>query len=313
MLYGYPEVGRFGLGHSMVAWARCVIWCEEVNAKMLAPHWFRLRIGPYLRGERDKRAYARLFRSGHALGGALRDWHLLRAARVSSPEGVFEADISSPEALEQLRKRPTVVQFENARARNVETFFDGFIGHAPLLKARFEAMLKPRHHPTPAQSPHIALHVRMGDFSIARSEADLLVNNTRLPLEWYGDALNTLRKELRISSGQPDLPAVLYSDGSDDELAPLLALAGVQRPPKASAATDMLALSQASCLIGSGSGFSMWGAFFGQVPSVFYRGRQITRIHTDPDDALQWRAKDPIPAHFLHRVSQRAAALSAPG
>ena len=54
-LYGYPEMGRTGLGHSLLAWARCVVWCEMTGAKMLAPRWLRIRIGPYLRGERQAR------------------------------------------------------------------------------------------------------------------------------------------------------------------------------------------------------------------------------------------------------------------
>jgi hypothetical protein len=27
-LYGYPIVGRFGLGHSLLAWARCWTWFD---------------------------------------------------------------------------------------------------------------------------------------------------------------------------------------------------------------------------------------------------------------------------------------------
>ncbi len=25
-LYGYADVGRFGLGHGLLAWGRCVVW-----------------------------------------------------------------------------------------------------------------------------------------------------------------------------------------------------------------------------------------------------------------------------------------------
>ena len=49
---------------------------------MLAPFWLKPRIGPYLRRERDKRNYFRLFRSGSAVAGLRRLTILTRARRV---------------------------------------------------------------------------------------------------------------------------------------------------------------------------------------------------------------------------------------
>ncbi len=44
-LYGFPDMGRTGLGHSLLAWGRCAVWCRETGAIMLAPRWLRPRSG----------------------------------------------------------------------------------------------------------------------------------------------------------------------------------------------------------------------------------------------------------------------------
>ena len=70
--YGWTRLGRYGLAHGILAWARCVVWCEQTGAAMIAPFWFKPRIGPWLRRERDRRTYFKLFHAGRAIGGLRR-------------------------------------------------------------------------------------------------------------------------------------------------------------------------------------------------------------------------------------------------
>jgi hypothetical protein len=67
-------------------------------------------------------------------------------------------------------------------------------------------------------------------------------------------------------------PVVVCSDGTDDELQPLLALPGVVRSRSANALDDLRVLSRASLIVGSRSTFSAWGAFLGDVPLYVARG-----------------------------------------
>jgi hypothetical protein len=83
-LYGYPALGRFGLGHSLMAWARCHIWCKGQEAAMLGPIWLRPRLGPYLRRERDKREYFKLFNNNGYIGEPLRSWLLLTSHKIEA-------------------------------------------------------------------------------------------------------------------------------------------------------------------------------------------------------------------------------------
>ena len=61
--YAFAKVGHFGLCHSLLAWARAVVWASENNASIIAPSWLSIRgrIGPVVRGERDWRQYHKLF------------------------------------------------------------------------------------------------------------------------------------------------------------------------------------------------------------------------------------------------------------
>ncbi len=60
-----------------------------------------------------------------------------------------------------------------------------------------------------------------------------------------------------------------FSDGTDEELNDILALAGARRVFYGNALADIVAISRCGLLIGgSYSTFATWGAFFGQVSCV---------------------------------------------
>lgn len=268
-VYGFAEVGRFGLGHSLLAWARCRLWCDDHSIPMLAPSWRQLRIGPFLRGERDKRQYYRLFRFPGYVTGLKRMALLATAPRVAAESSDLRA---------MAAERPgKLVVFRNLIAMNEETHFREIIGRGGQVRERLVAMTKPRHVPPPVTQPFIALHVRMGDFNAPPSVEQLRAGakNARIPVEWYCAMLSGIRARL----GR-DVPALVLSDGTDESLAPLLRLPAVQRSPRQSSVADLLSMSQGSLLIASGSGFSMWGTFLGDMPRVCHRGQRLVRVLT---------------------------------
>jgi hypothetical protein len=292
--YGYPRLGRYGLTHGLLAWARCVVWCEASGAAMIAPFWLKLRVGPYLRRERDKRSYFRLFHAGGAIAGARRLALLARRPRLPVGEGWPPAEVPAR----------TLVVFDNALADNERKSFAQVLGHGPMLRRRLLAMTRAKFRPAPAPAAHIAIHVRLGDFTAPPADGRGPAKNVRLPLAWYGERLVALRDALGVA-----LPAVVYSDGSDEELAPLLNLPAVSRPPRAESVTDLLAIGQAACLIGSGSGFSLWGAFLGSAPRLSHPGQRIVPIyqgaeaHADIESGLG----EPLPESFASAVRARLA------
>jgi hypothetical protein len=299
-VYGYPDVGRFGLAHSLLAWARCTVWCAQTGAGMLAANWFQPRIGPWLRGERDKRTYFMLFGDGGAVGGMRRVWLLATARRVEAT--------ALNETVPLDRSRPTVVRFFNTVYNDEPDYYEAIRGHSRLLHGALVSMTRPAYRVAPATSPFIAIHVRLGDFTRTTPGEEIAANarNIRLPIDWYADRLIEVRRCLG------DLPAVLFSDGDDQELAPILKLDGVTRAEKRQSITDLLHMAESDLLISSGSGFSSWAAFLGEVPRICYPGQVIEPVHPDASLVVESAIGSSLPARFVERLNERSVRPAAP-
>jgi hypothetical protein len=145
--------------------------------------------------------------------------------------------------------------------------------------------------------------VRLGDFTTpAPSGASVSAEttNTRLPIDWYGDRLDALRGAL----GQ-QVHAIVFSDGSDADLAPLLSRSNVSRSPRQQSVTDLLAMGEGVALIASGSGFSLWGAFLGSAPRIAHPGQSIVPIHADRTRDIESPAGTELPSSFIGHVRAR--------
>ncbi|MER8421482.1 hypothetical protein [Mesorhizobium sp. M1329] len=290
-LYGYADIGRFGLGHSMLAWARCEIWCRNNNARMLGPRWLRPRIGPYLRRERDRREYFKLFTNEGYVGEPWRTI-LLATARKIPAYAIEPAPYPS---------RNTVVVFKNTGTSNFESHFHEVRGHGRVLHEAFRRITRKKYLPQAPVEPFVAVHVRLGDFTgfdPGRVKAGM--HNNRLPIKWYCDSLTALRDGLGRS-----IPARVFSDGSDSELLPLLSLPDVQRADDAESVTHMLEMAQASAIIGTGSNFNLWAAFFSQVPRITYPGQAIVTVNDDPSRETSFLDNIPLPDLFVDHVRKQ--------
>jgi len=63
----------------------------------------------------------------------------------------------------------------------------------------------------------------------------------------------------------------VFSDGTDEQLAPVLSLPGVRRA--APAVVDLIRMSRARVLVTTGtSSFSAWAAYLGGMPTPWYPG-----------------------------------------
>lgn len=300
-LLAHADVGTYGLAHSLLAWGRCRAWCNTHGVRMLAPNWLHVqhRIGPIRRRDRDKRQYHLLFQFPGYVTGARRAWALLTAERHVAEQTDPDTVLASG--------RPGLVVFRNRMSLNEETHFHEIHGQGPRLRQDLHAITKPRYRPAAFGAPHIALHVRMGDFS-APASLDALrqgAKNSRLPLTWYVQMLEGLRRRLG------PVPARVFSDGSDADLEPLLRLPGVSRPPKQPSVSDLLGLADSRLVISSGSGFSMWGAFLADAPRLCFPGQRLARV-LRPDAALELEPEcedvDTLPEAFWRHAGARFGA-----
>lgn len=292
-LYAIPVLGRYGLTHGLLAWARCRLWCEQNGATMVAPFWLKVRLGPYLRRERDKRNYALLFNAGRALSGVRRLAVLATARKIAV--GTAWPDPPAPVA------GATLLRFHNALKDNEKKSFHQVVGHGAFLRGELLAITRKRFHPAESDRPFVAIHVRMGDFTPLKTDGTVAADsNARLPIDWYGDRLSALRRELGVT-----VPALVFSDGADADLAPLLRHPAVDRVPHQQSVTDLLQMGLGIALIASGSGFSLWGAFLGAAPRLAHPGQSIVPIDTDPTRDIESGYGAALPSTFIEHVRAR--------
>lgn len=295
-LYGYPAPPKAGLGNMLIPWADCLLWCRDNDAQMLSPSWTRLRLGPMLRRERDKRLYHRLFDTGDAISGWRRVVLLASLRKVSSE--AWRAG-----AIESFQGESTIVCFSDMR------LFGNLIGKHTEVHSALYRITRPGYYPTdlPA-TPFVGIHVRLGDYRPSPRDGGFNAVFYRLPLVWYAGCL----QEMRQAVGSV-LPAIVFSDGTDEELAPLLQLPAVVRSPYRQAITDMLALAQSVAIITSRSTFSLWGSYLSQAPSVWYPkksdvcGEGVMAAGKDADLEIEWMPGDPLPAGFIDALHRRVA------
>ncbi len=269
---------------------------------MLAPSWRRIRLGPYLRREMDKRQYQRLFQFHDYVHGTRRLFLLATLRRARAEQHAIDRPSSLPGG--------HLVVFRNGESfsDNEAIYFPQVLGHSNEIHRELQQMTRPEYRPALVRGPHVALHVRMGDFS-ARADLDAVrkgLTNSRLPIQWYVDMLKALRARLRA-----DIPARLFSDGRDSDLQPLLEEPNLTRVAGQSSVTDLLSIAQASVLISSGSGFSYWGSFLGQVPRLCFPGQrlvQAVRPRQGEELEPECETAGQIPEAFLRVIEERVRA-----
>ena len=275
----FIRIGGNGLGNLMFTWARCLSASHRNGWRMIWPTWQSFkpknwRVNPY-----DHRTYSDLFRpTDRYVHGWRKPWCLARYRWV--PEKL---------ALESGAPPGSVVEF-----RGMEDKFAAFVADHELVYRELLKIAQPQHldaFSDPCPAP-IGIHVRRGDFVQQASHADMLnIDNSLLPLDWYMNALQAIRR----ATGE-DTPAYVFSDGSEEELAPLLALPGVLRRDYGSGLGDMLGLSRSRLLIASGSTFSMWGSYLGQVPAIWHPKKLLQNVLIEhPDREIEWAPGDALP------------------
>mgnify|MGYP000016100115 CR=1 FL=1 len=295
--YGFPNLPNSGLANMLITWADCYIWCKDLEVKQIAPLWRKIRIGPYIRGERDKRQYQRLFSNGKKINGITRLLLMLVSTKVSAEE------VRKPNYEKKSSLFPTMVTFSSMN--NLHRLNGR---HNEILKEIYN-ITKPKYWPTELPKAFIGIHIRRGDFGEKSNE--IKQTNFRIPIEWYIEALAQIRQGLGY-----DFPVVVFSDGTDQEIEPILSLPNVSRSPCTESISDLLAISKATVLITSRSSYSLFGAFLGQVPSVWYLGKKdvysSTYMSTENDSALEleWMPGQTFSDYFISSLKKKAIAAN---
>jgi hypothetical protein len=162
--------------------------------------------------------------------------------------------------------------------------FAGLNGHAPLLRRDLWAITRPRQLQRAQSVPlaPIGINIRCGrDFRpppAAGAGAEWIGWLQQTPLAGFMETLQAVRD----LAGEP-VPALVVSDGSEQQLRPLLDLPAVRLVRPTTAIIDLMVLSRTRLLLGSGSSsFSAWAAFLGQQTAITAPGHPFSRWDLEP-------------------------------
>jgi hypothetical protein len=270
-VYVFPNVRRAGLGNMLFPWARAEVFRMRHGVAMLAPQWTQPKIGPLLRGEKDKRYYTGLFDNAHSdyVRGLRKYLILSRSKRVAQAEA--EAFIASREG-EHGRH---VVVFSGW-----EGWFNGLVEHRAFVSRRLGEILSARIKDRLASIPtdyEIAAHVRRGDMPVMPFGAPFRKEQLGgAPNEWFVNCIRSVRAIVGENAR-----VKIISDGTNEQIRPILALPNVTRARENPSIVDMFLLSRARVLITTcSSSFSAWGSYLGGMPTIWYPG---SRLDLNPD------------------------------
>ncbi|MFN0293148.1 hypothetical protein [Pedobacter helvus] len=221
---------------------------------MLWPNWFHFRKAPFLKGGID---YRKSF--GKIL---LYDNFQSNGYYVDNPQKFFL----------KRKDNKTINWFSGD-----ENFFADLYEHHELIRDELRSIASKNvlKNLAKIQDAKIILNIRRGkDFKDAQSAKDFTTKGAiRTPLNWF---INTL-KQIREVAGK-DIPALIISDGNATDLKEILSLPNIALANTSSALADLLLLSKAKIILGSGgSSFTAWGSFLSKAITL-----------TIPGQSLQW-------------------------
>jgi hypothetical protein len=278
-----------GLGNLLFIFSRAWIYAERYRCKFIWPTWTSIRIGPWLRHERDKRTYHGLFKHNDGyVYGISKYWALLTNPKVYTDERPVSHGIR-------------IFNYQNA----MKMSFDDLLEHQTMIKDWLFGMVTKKHRGFENHNfnKEINVHVRLGDFaSPSDQKLDANFNNIAVSVKWFSEIITKL---LELTNYQ--LCFNIFSDGTDEELRPLLELSNVTRLSFGSSIADILALSQSKLIIASGSSYSLWARYLGQSDCITYY-KQLkcrTLVHRTQGFEIEISNADTLPADIIDIIKSK--------
>ena len=233
-----------GLCNKLFIWARALVFAEINDMQMYCVGWTKPKIRTIIRREKSSRLYLHQIKKQGILDSLK---ILCKYALGKKGYDPIVSKISNDDCR-------TVFVFRDLQANsNPEDPFRELIDFRDFVLKSLSNLISNecRDQISETSFAPIAVHVRRGDFSHF---------DWWQPIESFCEMLQNAR-----SLAQECLPATVYSDGTIEELKPLLEMPNVTLAPNAPDIVDLFRLSRSQVLITSrASTFSNWAAFMSE-------------------------------------------------
>jgi hypothetical protein len=250
MEYVYPKLSGFysnpfcsiappGLGNCLFPYARALVHTDRADARMIAPEWFTVNVGPLMRGTKS-RNYCDDFKNIKDDVSGLSKLIVLACSRR------LEEDSEEAGELAVGRR---VIQFSGMKG-----WFGPINQHRACVRAGIVKRLGNSYIDC---NGYLGVHVRLGDFQVATLE-ELYSGkrNLRAPFSWY---LRIIKE--RLDSGS--YKGIKYfTDAKESEIEELLKSYPGVIVSGQTALSDMFSLSSCAAIVGTRSTFALWAYYF---------------------------------------------------
>lgn len=298
---GFTRIGGLGLGNMLFAYARALLCTRDYDAEMIWPTWNSIPIGQIMRGDKNKRYYNDLFENRR---GAVTGFKkcILRCFGRKVSEEEFCRKAVGMEAGEVNGEKNVASKGKVIEFTGMEGEFRPLMGggNSRFIAEHLKSILQDRNRKALEFEPGngICIHVRLGDFTRGGTKQSLKdgTPNMSIPIAWYAGLIKQIREAVT-----EEFPVYVFSDGSREELKALLELPGVERKSFETAIGDILAMSKAKLFIASGSTFSRWVRYLGQMNSINYPGQMKQELLEDDSDCFEIEAEE-VPEEYLKRI-----------
>lgn len=266
MIYINPIIPKAGLCNKLFVWARAEVLAKKLCGRMFAPRFSRLAsVGPWLRGERDKRHYLNQFINYGYVGYWERLYAELRLKHIDSEEYSGEDNVIVDVCLHDVSTQ--------------DGFFIPFLEEHDYIVNRLRQIVSPSILAATdcvENGSFIAVHIRRGDFAFI---------NSCVSDDWY---IRMIDHALKLV-GNTNFPIRIFSDEKPVRLKRILSMyPGAVLQPKAPAIQDLLMLAKGCVNIcTSGSSFSMWSVYIGQMPSIWDESQQPPKMYIGAENYIQ--------------------------
>lgn len=256
------KLPKAGLGNQLFPLMQAAVFAHLNHLELIVIGYHRLKLGPYLRKEKNKRKYQGFFIFQKSILGEGMD--KLRVKKMlKNWSVVYEPEVKP---LPEVSKNYTLYWFE--KMTTYHDYFKHLKAYRGLVIELLFSLLDPLvlQKYNAEKTNYISLHIRMGDFRKLNEGEKYNSGHVRAPLEFFNETLNGIRK---IRNDK--FPAIVFSDGYKAELADILTQPNVKLSELDSDLLELLLLSKGKIIIGThGSTFSAWAAFLSNSIYISY-------------------------------------------
>lgn len=253
------KLPKAGLGNQLFPLLKAFVFGRLNNLPVVVTNYHQLKIGPYIRGEKNKRKYRHSFVFEKNLLGEWLDRQKVKPEK-------FAKVIDEPE-LTTINQVNTLFRF--SQIPHWSDFFAGLKEHRQTTIELLHSILHPevKEKLNNLTAGKIGVHVRMGDFRKLKAGEDFSkVGAVRTPENYFLDTLEMLQTVQGAAE-----PISIFTDGKPGELPTLSMLPGARIIEGNPDIVDLLLLSKCKIIIASaGSTFSYWAGFLSNSPLLLH-------------------------------------------